>query len=135
MLSHISKPAQDVSSGEEEDILIPAPQHTSPLPIPPTNPYSTFSTSFDQLNLSHKQLRDNFYSMSFHFAASQRLVELHLTRTQRHLGYEISPLSQYIHPLPSTDPPFPSYDPWPIPVDDRLPQEDTVLAGGASSSF
>jgi len=39
MLSHISKPAQDVSSDEEEDIHVPEPQHTSPPLVPPTNPH------------------------------------------------------------------------------------------------
>jgi len=70
MLSHIFKPAQEVSSGGEEDVLIPEPYHTFPPPVPLTDPYSTLSASLDQIDLSHKQFRDDFYFMTSHFAAS-----------------------------------------------------------------
>ena len=110
-MSHTSKHVQGVSSGEEKDVSITEPEHTSPPPIPPTDPYSTLSASIDQLTLSHKQLHDDLYSTFSHFAASQRLVELHLIQLQHHIGYEIPPPSQYFHPLPTTDLPFPPYNP------------------------
>jgi len=52
MISHISKPAQDVSSDKEEDILAPETQHTSPPFVPPTDPYFTLLASVTQLTLS-----------------------------------------------------------------------------------
>jgi len=70
MLSHISKPAQDVSSDNEEDISVPEPQHTSPPVVPPTDAYSTLLASVTQLTLSHNQLRDDFYPTAAHFASS-----------------------------------------------------------------
>ena len=63
-MSHISKHVQGVSSRGEEDVPIPEPQYTSPLPIPSNDPYSTLSAFRDQLTLSYKQLRDDLYSKS-----------------------------------------------------------------------
>ena len=133
MKSHIFKPAQDVSSDEKEDIPVPEPQYTSPPLVPLTDPYFTLLVFVIQLTLSHNQLYNDFYSTGANFTSSQRLFVQHLTQIQHHLGYEIPPPSQYIHPLPPTDPLFPPYDPWPtlaVP-----PQGDTDPIGSASDSF
>ena len=53
ILSHISKPAQDVSSDEEEHIPVPEPQYTSPPVVPLTYSYSTLLASVTQLTLFH----------------------------------------------------------------------------------
>ena len=63
------------------------------------------------------------------------MLSWHLTQIQRHLGYEIPLPTQYIHPLPPTDPPFPPYDPWHAPAGDHPSHRDTDPAGVATGSF
>ena len=116
MLSHTSKPSYDAPPEEEEELH--ELEHTSPPPIPPSDPYSTLLASMNQLTVSPNKLRDDFYSTASHFAASQRLVKLHLIWIQHYLGYEIPLSSQSVHPLPPTGPPFPLYDPWSAPTSD-----------------
>ena len=41
---------------------------------------------------------------------------MHIIQIQNHLGYQMSHPTQYMHPLPPTDPPFLPYDPWPTPA-------------------
>jgi len=64
-------------------------------------------------------------------------VELHLAQIQNHIGYEIPPLTQHIHPLSSTDILFPPYDPWPTPTaGDQPSRGDADTAGyDLSDSF
>jgi len=115
MMSHLFHSHQDSTLDEEEIIHASEPPHTTSPPILLTDPYSTLFTSIHNLSLSYTQLRNDFYSTVTHFAASLRLVEMHLAHIQNHLGYHMPPPTQYMHPLPPTDPPFPPYDPWPTP--------------------
>ena len=50
ILSHLAKVASDASYHEEEEN--PESLHTSPSPIPLTDPYSILRTSVNQLTLS-----------------------------------------------------------------------------------
>ena len=88
-MSHLPHSHQDTILDEEKTIPVSEPPHTTPPPIPPTDPYSTFLTSVHNLCLSHTHLHDEFYSMVTHFAISQRLVEMHLVQIQNHLGYQM----------------------------------------------
>ena len=115
-MSHLSTRAQDAQPMEEEDIPESEPHPASPPPIPPTDPYSTLLTFVNQLILFHTQLCEDFYSIASHFTASQRYVKMHLTQIQNHLGYQMPPPTQYMHPFPHMDLPFPLYDPWPTPT-------------------
>ena len=89
MLSHLPTNAQDAQPVEEEDILEHESHPAFALPIPLTDPYFTLLTSINQLTLSHFQLREDFYYTTYHFAAPQRYVEMHLTQIQNHLGYQM----------------------------------------------
>ena len=89
MMSHLPHSHQDTILDEEKTIPVSEPPHTTPPPIPPTDPYFTLLTSVHNLSLSHTQLRHDFYSAATHFAASQRLAEMHPVQIQNHLGYQM----------------------------------------------
>ena len=67
-LSHVSKPSHDDPYEEEEEFQ--EPEHTSPPPMPHSDPYSTLLATMNQLVISHNQHPDDFYSTFSFFAAS-----------------------------------------------------------------
>jgi len=79
--------------------------------------------------LAQSRFQEAYTVDASHFADAQRLNEMHFSRIQQHLGYDILEYTEFMHPIPPIGSPFTKWGTQPVGTQPGSSSQPDILGG------